>query len=161
MTVLNAQWSLGVLVALPILSVILLALVVGGVVLFRLRGDVDDFDRPLFIGSAISCWAVAFVIALLMALPTGYYPYKAEYHQWRTHSGVVAEVSKRLVGDGDSGMSEKIVVRYKEDGGEFGCEDTRCSLVKAGDVLDLKCKRAWQYASVSGYDCRFVSRRSS
>ena len=158
---LSTSWSLGVLVGLPILLLIVLALAVGGFVLFRKRKDVDDFDAPVVKWLGIGSWALAFVMAVLMAAPTGYYPYKAEYHQWRTQSGVVAEVNKRLVGNGDSGMSEKIVVRYEGSTGAFGCEDTRCALVKQGDTLDLKCKRAWQYASVSGYDCRFVSRRSS
>lgn len=157
----NTSWSLGVLVALPILSLFLVSFIVGGGLLLRKRRDCDEFDRTAYLWAAIACWTTALVMAVLMAAPTGYYPYKAEYHQWQPRSGVVAQVSKRLVGNGDSGMSEKIVVRYKDDGGEFGCEDTRCALVEVGDTLDLKCKRAWQYASVSGYDCRFIARRAS
>lgn len=153
----TASWSLGVLVALPILLVVIVCLIVGGI--FAWRYDLDgDWELKVVAGIA---WLAALVMAVLMALPTGYYPYKAEYHQWRPISGKVAEVSKRLVGDGDHGMSEKIVVRYDGSTGAYGCEDTRCALVKVGDALDLKCKRAWQYASVSGYDCRFVARRAS
>lgn len=147
----SASWSLGVLVGIPILGVIALALLVFAVVCWFA-------DEP---GIGVGSLAVLLVLVGVALSPLGYYPYKAEYHQWRSTSGVVAEVNKRLVSDGDKGMNEKIVVRYKDSDGAYGCEDTRCALLKVGDTLDLKCKRAWQYASVSGYDCRFVSRRAS
>lgn len=151
MLVLSSSWSLGVLVGLPILGLIALALLAFGIFCFVA-------DEP---GLGLGSIAVLLVLIGLALSPLGYYPYKAEYHQWRSRTGVVAEVSKRLVSDGDKGMNEKIVVRYRDGEGEFGCEDTRCALVKTGDTLDLKCKRAWQYASVSGYDCRFISRKGA
>lgn len=148
---LSASWSLGVLIGLPVVALVVLALLVWIVFCF--------FEDEPGLGIGSSVVLLAFVGVVLS--PLGYYPYKAEYHQWRDKSGVVAEVNKRLVSNGDHGMSEKIVIRYKDSGQEYGCEDTRCALTKTGDTLDLKCKRAWQYASVSGYDCRFVSRRAS
>lgn len=152
MITMSTSWSLGVLIGLPILGLGILLILVW----IAFWWFWEDEPGPAWCGVG----ALLLVVGLALS-PLGYYPYKAEYHQWRDKSGVVAEVSKRLVSDGNNGMNEKIVVRYENNGGEFGCEDTRCALVKKGDTLDLKCKRAWQYASVSGYDCRFISRRDS
>jgi hypothetical protein len=42
-----------------------------------------------------------------------------------------------------------------DDGGTYGCTDTRCALVEPGDYLKLACKKAWEYGSTDGWDCRF------
>lgn len=157
----QSHWSLGVLVGLPILVLLVVGLGALGAYLFRKCRTEDEVDGPFLLGAAAVCWLAALITLVLMLAPTGYYPYKAEYHQWRPVSGQVAEVSKRLVSDGDHGMQEKIVVLYKGNPQEYGCDDTRCALVKTSDVLDLSCIRHWQYASTSGYDCRFVSRKDA
>lgn len=159
----NTSWSLGVLIAGPILLLLIVASGFGVAQAWRwlLGSDRSEEYGDWGIALTISIIASVVYLALIVGIGFGYYPYKAEYHQWRPVTGQVAEVSKRLVGNGDGGMSEKIVVRFKGNPQEYGCEDTRCSLVKTKDSLDLKCKRAWQYSSTSGYDCRFVARRAS
>lgn len=147
----NTSWSLGVLIGLPILGLVALG-ILAWIVFWFWEGDGT--------GPAVGGIVTLLIVAGVALSPLGYYPYKAEYHQWRPQSGVVAEINKRLVASGD-GMSEKIVIVYKGSSTEYGCEDTRCALVKVGDSVDLKCKRSWQYASVSGYNCRFVARRAS
>lgn len=147
----DGSWSVGVLVGVPVLALIVLFLIGAGIwALYESE-----------IGLGIGAIVIALVLVALAFTPLGFYPLKGEYHQWRAVTGSVADVNKRLVSNGDKGMNEKIVVRFKGSELDFGCEDTRCSLAKPGDTLDLKCKRAWQYQSVSGYDCRFISRRSA
>lgn len=159
----DGAWSLGVLVGVPLLSLFLLLLIAVVVAAFWWAADEkgDSYgDRGLALGFA---WAAVLAIVATLALalaPTGYYPYKGEYHQWRAVSGTVAEVGNRIL-TSDSGVEQKVVVRFQGSELMFGCQDTRCAPVKAGDVLDLKCKRAWQYASESGYDCRFVARKAA
>lgn len=146
----NTSWSLGVLIGLPILGLVALG-VLAWIVFWFWAGDGT--------GPAVGGIVTLLIVGGVALSPLGYYPYKAEYHQWRPVTGEVQEVSKRLVSSGDS-MEEKIVIKFDGEPREYGCNDTRCSLAKKGDYLDLKCKRAWQYASVSGYDCRFIARRT-
>jgi hypothetical protein len=147
----HGAWSLGVLIGVPLLGVILLVLL--GFALWCL------VEAELGVG--LSALGVAGVIVGVALSPLGYYPYGAEYHQWRDVSGVVADTGSRFLPSSDGKATEqKIVVRYAGSDLDFGCQDTRCALVKKGDTLDLRCKRTWQYQSVSGYDCRFVSRRA-
>jgi hypothetical protein len=154
----ESTWSLGVLLGIPILLVVLGGFVSVTIWAWRRRRHDDYNDGELrWVG-----WfflAAAIVIFLLALTPVGYYPFKAEYHQWREVTGQVTDVEKRLVKSGD-GMEEKIVVTY-EGGNEFGCLDTRCSTVEPGDTLTLTCKRSWQYAGVDGYDCNFVSKEEA
>lgn len=153
----DGSWSLGVLVGIPVLAVLLLLLVALTAWLFWLWREDGDGMFAFFGG----CSALTVIATVVLALaPTGYYPYKGEYHQWRAVSGTVAEVGNRIL-TSDSGIEQKVVVRFQGSELMFGCQDTRCAPVKPGDQLDLKCKRAWQYASVSGYDCRFVSRKAA
>lgn len=145
----DGAWSLGVLVGVP---VCILIVIVGLVCAGFLFSD----GEPGMGVVAIVC-VVAFIIAALS--PLGYYPLDAEYHQWRKVSGVVEDSGSRLLPSSDGKATEqKIVVRFAGSDLDFGCQDTRCALIKKGDTLDLKCKRAWQYQSVSGYDCRFIGR---
>ena len=146
----NNQWSLGVLIGLPLVGLVLLICLI-------------VFAAGLFASYSEDAWFLSggsAVIALITLAIVGlsYYPYKAEYHQWRPTTGVVTDMNKRLVSDGDNGMSEKIVVVI--NGQEYGCNDTRCSLVEKGDTLTLKCKRSYEWSSVPGYDCHFVNRKA-
>jgi hypothetical protein len=145
----SGAWSLGVLVGLPICALIVLVLVVSAVFL------ISD-DEP-GLGVTVAAVMIAFIGVALS--PLGYYPFDAEYHQWREVSGVVDDTGSRFLPSSDGTATEqKIVVRFAGSDLDFGCQDTRCSLAKKGDTLDLKCKRSWQYQSVSGYDCRFIGR---
>lgn len=151
----ETSWSLGVLAGLPI--VIVLVLIFGALSAFGLRRardeDVADYrGELLFLGwAAAAATAVVAVISLVT-----FYPYSAEYHQWRGVGGEVQTIDKRLLSTSD-GMEEKFVVTFKDGGQQYGCDDTRCASVKPGDELVLTCKRAWQFTGTDGYDCRFVS----
>lgn len=147
----SGSWSLGVLIGGPfaVLFMLLgLAALVVGVLMQRDAGD----GWP-YIGGAI---AYLLALGLFLASPLCYWPFSAEYHQWRDVSGTVQQIDKRLIGSGD-GMEEKFVVRLEGTSQQFACDDTRCAQVRVGDSLSLSCKRAWQYTGTDGYDCRFIS----
>ncbi len=145
----DGPWSIGVLIGGPVtIALLLLGLgaIVAGIVLR------DDGGWGVVGGGA--GW-IAVVLAFALS-PIGFYPYGAEYHQWRNVSGTVEKIDSRLISVGKS-MEDKFVVRFVGSGLQFGCDDTRCSQVGEGDALTLSCQRAWQYTGTDGYDCRFVS----
>lgn len=148
----SGTWSLGVLIGGPV--TVLLALIglaaIGVGIWLKAKGERDTW---ILTGGG-SAW-LAVVVGLAVS-PLGFWPFAAEYHQWREVSGTVQQIDKRLIGSGDK-MEDKFVVRFTDGGLQFGCDDTRCASVREGDSLTLSCKRAWQYTGTDGYDCRFVS----
>lgn len=147
----ETTWSLGVLIGLPLTLLLLLAclvLMILGAVWAR-----RDSDGWQVTGFGVVVGAIVLVIAAWR-----FYPYSAEYHQWQPASGQVESIDSRLVSIGnDKSPSERFVVTL-DDGEQYACDDTRCAQVKPGDLLDLSCKRAWQYAGTDGWDCKFYGR---
>jgi hypothetical protein len=152
----EAHWSLGVLIGLPLLSLLVVGLLLATAVLlyFGFFKDVDDpFVQFMLAGFT---GVPGLIIAVLMAF--GYWPYTAEYHQWRPVQGTVTHVDSRIIG-ADSGVSQRFVVQFAGSDVAYGCDDTRCATVHPGDVLALSCKREWEWAANSGYGCRWVDVR--
>lgn len=98
---------------------------------------------------------VTLVLAILVTAFTAFamWPFKHDYHFWQDVSGQVERVDRRLVSVGEGSMEEKVVVVV--DGQPYGVRDTRAALLKKGDHVDLRCKRAYQWASTHGWDCRW------
>lgn len=138
----SGPWTLGTLIGLPI--ALLVVLLILGFAVFAFADD----ER----GIAAGATAVALGLVVAIASPIGMYPYSSEYHQWRTVHGKVEQVSSRLIA-ADKSMSQRFVVVI--GGRPFAVDDTRASLLKAGDTVTLKCKREWQYAAESGWACRW------
>lgn len=157
----DSYWSLGVLVGLPVAGLFLLvgvALTVIGIVA-GLRDRKRSYSEGWIDSGAIFGVGVGGLIIVATLAITGFtmWPWSAEYHQWRTVSGSVAAVDSRLLSAGDQGgTNQKFAVRFTGSPQEYGCEDTRCALVKPGQHLELSCKREWQYAGTPGYDCAYV-----
>lgn len=87
------------------------------------------------------------------------WPFAYEYHHWIDKEGEVARVEKRLVPNGDSGMQEKMVIQLKDNAGIFGITETRATLLRAGDTVHIKCKKAYDFGvprSSHGWDCKWV-----
>ena len=138
----TARWSPGVLIGVP--AVIVLVLALAAVVFYLIR--IDFPELAVFAG---------IVLVLLVGISAaGFYPYKAEYHQFRPVTGQVEKIGKRLVSEGD-GMQERYVFRI--NGQDYGVDDTRASQTQVGDVVSLSCIREWVYASTSGWACRWVA----
>ena len=141
MNTLETQWTLGVLIGLPAVILILAGLITG-IVWAKRVGDAAEF--------VVMCSAAMIVTLLIAAV--AFFPYKAEYHQWRSVDGAVTAINKRLISQ-DKGMAERYV--FTVNGHPYGVDDTRAATVKVGDTVNLMCVREWQYASVSGYVCRW------
>lgn len=120
---------------------------------FRLRRKDPYLHREgLFFGWVCAILAVATAVAWLWAS----WPLAYDYHHWVDKSGRVERVSQRLVSNGSNGMSQKFVVVI--DGKPYGIDDTRAALIHKGDMVRLRCKKAYQYGvsrSAHGWDCRW------
>lgn len=150
----DATWTLGLLIGLPVLVLITLVFVaVGTGLLVWWSANRHSCDSGIALALGLASYAVA--LCLVVGTAIGFYPWKAEYHQYVTKVGEVESIKARLLGSSGS-FQQKFVARFV-DGRELACDDTRCALVKPGDTLILACKRTWQYAGVDGYDCRFVA----
>jgi hypothetical protein len=147
--------SLGTIIGLPVLLILIIAAAVTGALFWRARrGDSDDL---FWAGFAIAAWGTA--ACLIIGTAIGMWPYKGEYHAWSTTSGTVKAVDSRLVSAGDKGgMNQRFVVTFT-DGRQRACDDTRCTTVKPGDMLTLKCKRAYQWGATPGWDCNWLDNR--
>lgn len=87
------------------------------------------------------------------------WPLAYDYHHWVQVDGKVDRISKRLVSDGDKGMQERYVLVV--DGVPRGVDDTRASLVRVGDRVQLACKREYEYGlprGAHGWGCRWRGR---
>lgn len=142
----------GMIVWLPVACVLVTALIVAAVITVRVAYR-DDDGEFYFIGGLLA------TVALLVIGGTafGMWPYKAEYHQWRTTSGTVAAIDSRVLADGE-GMTQRFVVTFT-DGRQRACDDTRCATVHTGDFLTLRCKRAYQWGATPGWDCNWDNNR--
>lgn len=149
----ETSWSLGTLVGFPVLILLTLAIFVGGICLLRVAAR-DTYDPVLPRFAAIFLLILSVGMAITTAV--GMYPYKAEYHQWRTMGGEVVKIDSRLL----NGANQKFVVTFA-NGDQLGCNDTRCAAIEPGDTLWLSCKRTWQYAGTDGWDCNFVEAKRS
>jgi hypothetical protein len=149
-----STWSIGTLIAVPLcIALALIALIPAFLLLRWAKRNTQDYD--FWPGLLLGLGCAAASLFLIVGLAVGMYPWKAEYHKYVTKVGTVETITSRLLGSSDS-FQQKFVARFT-DGRTFGCEDTRCSLVKPGDKLVLACKRTWQYAGVDGYDCNFIA----
>jgi len=117
------------------------------------QADHDTYDPQFYVVLSRGAIWLAILTPILAAAFT--FPWEKQYHYWDDKAGVVAEIEARLLKDGD-GMSEKYAVRFEGSTQEYGCEDTRCSLVKPGDTLTLRCIRVWEYSGTDGWDCAYV-----
>jgi hypothetical protein len=139
----NGGWTAGTLIGLPLLAVTVIVIV--GVTVWLATAE----------GPSVLVGGAGVLIVVLLFGAWGFYPFKKSYHYWTPVTGTVAEVDKRLVRDGE-GMSEKVVIRFKDDPQQYGIEDTRAALLRPGAQASLLCKKAHQWGpSVDGFDCRW------
>lgn len=149
--------SLGFIVGLIVASVFVLA-GLAGVVIGRVIIHRDEIYDAEFVGR-MYFWPGVLVILLTAGISAaGFYPYDMQYHRYKHVEGTVDVAEARMLADGD-GTSQTFAVRFKESGETYRCDDTRCSLLKPGDHLSLWCIRQWEYASTSGWACRFDKTR--
>lgn len=100
----------------------------------------------------------AFVLAVVLGIGglALWPPFDMEYHRYKPVDGTIDQIQARMVGDGDGGTTQMFAVRFRGVGTMYRCDDSRCSLLKSGDRLWLRCIREWQYAAESGWKCNYV-----
>jgi hypothetical protein len=138
------------LIALGLLLSLCVAAYIGG---SRLSRN-DEWGGE---GVAVRVTAVVLAVIFLGSFGAGLYPYDMQYHRYKHVEGTVSSIEARMLADGD-GTTQNYAVRFETDD-TYRCDDSRCSLVKPGDQLSLWCIREWQYASTSGWGCRFDKSR--
>lgn len=139
------NWTLNILIGLPIGILIFLVLLIFGIVHLR---TLDRYEDP---APGIKALACALVAAIVTAV--AFIPYDAQYHQWRPVSGTVEQVDSRMIAQG-KGMSERFVV--KVDGVLYGVDDTRAATLRPGDHVKLLCIRDWDWPSTdNGWVCKW------
>lgn len=85
------------------------------------------------------------------------WPLQYEYHHWIDKQVVVTDTSSRLLTDSDGNIQQKFVVSDSK-GSYYAINDTRGSLVKEDQTVNLRCKRAYDYGvprSSHGWDCKW------
>src|SRR5215210_5246360 len=106
------RWSLGTLVGFPVLVLVCLVLaVVAALCWVWFRSEMRSQSTMASPGEALAFAGLATFVFLLIVVLTavGMWPYKAEYHQWRTTAGTVTDVDSRLLSSGDGGPTERFV----------------------------------------------------
>jgi heme/copper-type cytochrome/quinol oxidase subunit 2 len=152
MTQVSLSFIVGLIVA-GLITVAGIVVTVLGVRWWRRERADRSYSETEFAAVTTIAGIVAVVVTLGISAWV-FFPYSMEYHQFRHVEGNVQDVQSRFLGDGKS-TSQNYAVRLTEDGQTYRCDDSRCSLLKPGDHISLWCIREWQYASTSGYRCRF------
>lgn len=145
--------SVSYVIGMSIAAVLLLVsalLIWLGVRMRRHNGDWEFAWLPIGGGGVLAVAVIA--LTLGFAWPV----FDMEYHRYKPVAGTVDVVQARMLADGNGGMSQMFAVRLREDGTTYRCDDSRCSLLKSGDRLWLRCIREWQYAAQHGWACNYV-----
>lgn len=113
----------------------------------------DRYDKTPIVGGIVCALisAAAFVFVL--------FPFQGDYLSYSNKTGTVEATGKRLIQSG-SGSSATLNQRFAvtfTDGGTYGCDDTRCSLLQPGDRVTLSCEKEWQWHGTPGWVCSFGS----
>lgn len=132
----------------------LLILITFGFIIWASFHTFDSYDAPkaAYVWGGIGALFVQLIISGFWN-----FPFNMQYHSFRPVSGVVSSINSRLVDTGNYSTETKYVITFKGSPQPYGLTDTRGAAIKVGDTVGLKCERTWQYASVSGYDCRYNS----
>lgn len=91
-------------------------------------------------------------IFALVAFP----PFPGVYNEYQPESGIVKTINQRFIASDTQGggTTERFAVQYT-NGRVFGCDDTRCSVLKAGQWVTLMCEKEFQFNGTPGYACNF------
>jgi hypothetical protein len=144
----NGEWSTPYIIGTTaLIIVILIGALYFTAVLFS-GWDGEEKGIAFFTGGIV-------FLVIAGSLGAACYPFDAAHHKYYDVTGTVQTTNKRLVGNGDSGMSERYVIKFAESNTLYGCDDTRCSLAAPGKTVALKCKREWQYKGQDGWVCSY------
>lgn len=152
MQIAEETWSLGVRFGLPIAAFLLVLFLGVTLLALMLRPGASSYDKGSY---TFFAWA-GIVCAIITTGATFWamYPLEREYHRWYPVAGEVEQVERRILSGGSS-ISERVLIEIAGKG-QYGCDDTRCTGLKAGDQVSLHCKLEWQYTGTDGYSCNYI-----
>lgn len=139
------QWTTGTLAGFVATGVVALLVLAALILAVSALVQREGLLAAIFGGGAL---------LLVVGVAWAWFPYDKRYHALETVHGTVSEVASRQIAK-DEGFEQKFVVRFLESPQEYGCEDTRCALVKPGDQVTLKCQLKWDRTGTDGFDCKW------
>lgn len=147
MPALQPYWNPGVLWGTGILVLIMIATLIGGIAYIH----TDRYNRGWDALTMLGALAVEFALLLVV-----WFPFQTDYLKHQVIGGRVAAVSSRFLASGTNGggSTQKFAVQLI-NGTVVGCNDTRCSLLKPGDEVELYCTKSWQWGGTAGWDCNW------
>ena len=159
MNIAARQWTLGILIGLPLLFLLVVLIATAGTML-AFYFDNRSYDSLNITtnrqAATLTIIGTSVILAIIVISSViGYWPLQSEYHQYRQVNGTVAKISSRFVGGANS-TNQKFVVVLTSGSQQYGITDTRASLLKPGDRVTLRCIRVYEYGSNdAGYECKW------
>ena len=144
--------SIGYLVGAILMGLLVLAGLVATVITFMIGRNEDE---PMIKWGGSGAWLAGTAVAFGFWAWAAHPSFDMDYHTYNNVTGIVEKVDGRMVTEGE-GMSEKIVVLL-DDGQEYGCLDTRCTLIELGHVVEMSCIKGYSYYGADYFDCDFIS----
>ena len=143
----------GTLATIICMSVLAIIVIVAIIINISMHMEKDDY------AGEVTFVIVAIILIAGISVWWGMYPWKADYHEWREHSGIVdtAPDSRILTDTASGSIEQKFVVKFIGDDQQYGVNDTRAAGLKPGDHLTITCVHIFQWSGTHGYDCNFVS----
>ena len=105
----------------------------------------DDVDDPT---QALPVVTVGLIVVLVV-----WFPFSSSYNRYTPISGTVQSVSSRFLSDGSNSVNQRFAVQI--NGHTYGCDDTRCSLIRQGSEVTLLCEKEFQFNGTPGYACNW------
>lgn len=151
-----ARWDTGLVISwwlFGIIGAICVIVMIGGAVAYRASGATSSSPAGAFTTGLIG------VVICALAIAASWFPFGAQYNRYVPVAGTVQAISSRILGDGSNSVTQRFVITYT-DGRQRACDDTRCSLIRAGDFVTEICERDFQLNNpAEGWNCNFISDR--
>lgn len=155
----HAQLSTGFIVG-TIVAVLLLLILVG-LRIFAGWYFSDEWKKTAYKGDVKAArWLKilnnALVGVVIASSAAAYFPWTAQYHVYKPVSGKIQAIGSRIISDGGKSVNQRFGVQIGNQ--LYGCDDTRCAELQAGEDVTLMCIRQWQWNANSGWVCNWGKR---
>lgn len=150
----GASLAGGTVIGGVIVGIILLVCI--GWILYTLLFPHDDYWGKNWVHASIAAGIALITVGTWV---WAMWPLKYDYHHWVPVEGNIQQINKRIVSNGDSGISQRFVVVM--NGHPYGIDDTRATLLKVGDHVVLRCKKEHEWGTplqANGWACRWAGR---
>lgn len=157
MTITRIGGTLGWTLGFPVMitcSVIFFLIMAAALAYRFVPVDDDAYSRDYH--DWFGMWAcftigLAGLLATLVISGVAFWPWHADFHSRYRVQGTVTQTSSRLISDSNHAVSQRYV--FTIGGQPFGVDDTRASLVHAGDKVTLICTKEYTWGAAYGWAC--------